>query len=102
MHSKWRYKICIFWVILGELESFRNYQGLSIVFSKILDAILSFMKVRIFLIARAIAFSNPKILVFLFYTKIAWPGGGNAKIWTLENCREFITYASKIVNGMVI
>ena len=27
MHSKWRYKICICSVILGELESVRNYKG---------------------------------------------------------------------------
>ena len=57
MHCKRRYKICIFSVILGELESFRNYQGLSIVFSKILDAVLSFTKVRICLIPLPIAFS---------------------------------------------
>ena len=39
MHSKRRYKICICSVILGELESFRNYKGLSIIFPKILEAI---------------------------------------------------------------
>ena len=39
MHSKRRYKICICSVILGELESFRNYKGLSIIFPKILDEI---------------------------------------------------------------
>ena len=61
MNSKRRYKICICSVILGELESFRNYKGLSIIFSKILDAILSFTKVRIFLIPLSIAFSNPKV-----------------------------------------
>ena len=37
MNSKRRYKICIGSVILGELESFRNYKGLSIIFPKILD-----------------------------------------------------------------
>ena len=35
MHSKRRYKICIGSVILGELESFRNY---SFIFAEILDA----------------------------------------------------------------
>ena len=25
MHSKWHYKICVCSVILGELQSFRNY-----------------------------------------------------------------------------
>ena len=40
MHSKRRYKICIFSVILGELQSFRNYtKGFSVTFPKILDAI---------------------------------------------------------------
>ena len=34
MHSKRRYKICICSVILGELESLRNYKGLSIIFHK--------------------------------------------------------------------
>ena len=41
MHSKRRYKICICSVILGELEHFRNYKGFSIIFPKILDAILT-------------------------------------------------------------
>ena len=35
MHSKRRYKICIGSVILGELESFRNYGS---IFAEILDA----------------------------------------------------------------
>ena len=39
MHSKGRYKICAILVILGELESFRNYKGFSIILQKILDAI---------------------------------------------------------------
>ena len=43
---------------------------LSIIFPKILDAILGFTKVRIFLIPLSIAFSNPKILDFLFLRKI--------------------------------
>ena len=39
MHSKRRYKICICSVILGELESFPNHEGFSIIFPKILDAV---------------------------------------------------------------
>ena len=39
MHSKQRYKICICSVILGELESFPNYKGLSVIFPKILEVI---------------------------------------------------------------
>ena len=34
-HSKRRYKICICSVILGQPQSFRNYQGFSIIFPKI-------------------------------------------------------------------
>ena len=69
MNSKWRYKIYICSVILGELESFRNYKGLSIIFRKISRAILSLTKVRICLIPLSIAFSNSKILGFLFLLK---------------------------------
>ena len=69
MHSKRRYKICICSVILGQLESFRNYKGFGIIFPKILDAILSFTRRRIFLILLSVAFSNPKILGFFFSTK---------------------------------
>ena len=40
MHSKRRYKISIFSVILAELQSFRNYtKGFSVTFPKILDVI---------------------------------------------------------------
>ena len=42
-------------VILGQLESFRNYRGFSIIFSQ------KFPKVRIFLIPLCITFSVPKI-----------------------------------------
>ena len=38
MHSKGRYKNCTCSVILGELESFRNYKGFSIILQKIFDA----------------------------------------------------------------
>ena len=76
-------------------ESFRNYKGLGI----ILYVILNFTKVRIFLIPLSIAFSNPKILGFLFLQKIALPGDWNAKNWTLEIRREFTKwYALKIVH----
>ena len=34
MHPKWRYKICICSVILGKIESYRNYKSLSIIFRK--------------------------------------------------------------------
>ena len=44
MHSKRRYKICICSVILGELKSFRNYKGFSIIFPKLFDAIERFTK----------------------------------------------------------
>ena len=69
MHSKRRYKICICSVILGELESFRNYKGLSIIFPKILVEIWRITKVRHFLIPNAIIFLNTKVLGSLFSTK---------------------------------
>ena len=69
MHSKRRYKICICSVVLGQLESFRNYKGFRIIFLKMLDAILSFTKVRIFLIPLLIVFLNAKILVSFLYEK---------------------------------
>ena len=67
MHSKRRYKICIWPVILGELEAFRNYKGFSDIFPKIVDAVEQlFTKVMIFLIPLSITFLNPlKILGFL-------------------------------------
>ena len=48
IHSKWCYKICICFVILGELECFRNYKGLSITFPKISDAMWRITKWDIF------------------------------------------------------
>ena len=42
MHSKQRYKICIYSVILGELEASQNYKGFSVIFPKTLDAIERF------------------------------------------------------------
>ena len=74
MHSKRRYKICICSVILGELESFRNYKGFSIIF--------------------------PKILGFLFPTKNSLTWGVKCENQTSENRREFIKpikLASKFV-----
>ena len=55
-----------FSVLLGKLESFRNYMGFSVIFPKILAAIKSFKKGKIFLITLCIAFSFPNILGFLF------------------------------------
>ena len=71
MHSKGRYKICTCSVILGELESFRNYKGFSIILQTILDATKHITKVRIFLIPLSIIFLDPKILGILFVQKIA-------------------------------
>ena len=71
MHSKRRYKICICSVILGELEAFRNYKGVSVLFPNLLYAIERFTKVRIFLISLSITLLNSKSLGFLFSTKIS-------------------------------
>ena len=80
MHSKRRYKICICSVILGELESFRNYKGFSIIFPKILDAIKRITKKKFFLIPLSITFLNPKIEAFLYPTTNSLPGVWNVKI----------------------
>ena len=48
MPSKRRYKICTCLVILGELESFRNYKRFRTIFPNISDAILRITKVRVF------------------------------------------------------
>ena len=66
-------KVCICSVILGELESFRNFKGFSITFPKILDAIWSVLRnrVRIVMISLSITFLNPKILGFLFFSTTA-------------------------------
>ena len=70
MHSKRRYKICIFSVILWELEAFRNYkQGFSVTFRKFLDGIERFTKVKILLIPLSITYLNPRILGYLFLRK---------------------------------
>ena len=69
MHSKCRYKISICSVVLGELESVRNYKGLSIIFPKIFVEISRITKVRHFLIPNTIIFLNPKGLGSLFSTK---------------------------------
>ena len=81
MHSKRRYKICIFSVIVGQLvESFRNYKGFTIIFPKILDAFKRITKVGIILIPLSITFLNSKILGFLFSTK-------NSLTWVLK-CKK--------------
>jgi len=69
MHSKRSYKSCIFSVILGELEPFRNYQGLRVIFPKIVGGIWRKTKVRHFLILSAITFLTVKILGSFFSTK---------------------------------
>ena len=71
MLSKRRYKIGIRSVILGGLESFRNYKGFSLIFPKPLDTIERFTKERIFLIPLFITFLKAKILGLLFLRKLA-------------------------------
>ena len=62
MHSKVRYKICTCSVILGELQSFGNYKGSSIVFPTILDTIWPITKVRHFLIPLSIASLSSRVI----------------------------------------
>ena len=44
MHSRQHYKIFICSVILGDLESFRNYKGFSTIFPKILGEFNAYEK----------------------------------------------------------
>ena len=69
MHFKRRYKICICSVILGELESFRNCKGLSIIFPKILDEILCITKVRFSYSSCHHIFESENFLLPFFYEK---------------------------------
>ena len=69
MQSKRRYKICICWFIFGELQSFRNCKGFSIIFPTILDTIHRIKKENFFLFLSPPHFLNPKILGFIFPTK---------------------------------
>ena len=55
MHSRWRYKICTCCFILGELKSFRNYKGFSIILPLIPLSIKGF---------------NPNILRFPFLYEV--------------------------------
>ena len=71
MYSKWHYKICLYSVILQELEDFRNFKGYSVIFPKSLDVIEIFTRVIIFLIPLSITFLNPKILRFLFLRNLS-------------------------------
>ena len=69
MNSKQHCKICLCSVILGELESFRNDKGLSIIFSKIFRCNFKFYERENFLIPLFIALSNSKILGFFLQEK---------------------------------
>ena len=58
--------------VRGEPDrGFRNYEGFTDIFPKILGAIARSTKVRIFLIPLSIKFFNPEILGFLFLRKLA-------------------------------
>ena len=65
------------------------YMGLSIIFSKILDAIWRITKVRNFLIFLSIGFLSSKILGFLFSTKHGLFWEVKCEKQTSENRRDF-------------
>ena len=75
MHSKRRYKICNCSVILGELESFRNYKGFSIIFPKILNAILTIYESENFSCSSLHHIFESENFRFPFSTKISLTGG---------------------------
>ena len=66
MCTKWRYNICICSVILGQLESFRNYKALSIIFQEQFRYNFKVYERSAKIIVLFMAFSNPKILGFRF------------------------------------
>ena len=104
VHPKRRHKICISSVILGQLESFRNYKGLSIIFPKILDAIWRVTKVRHFLIPLSIVFLNSKILGFFFSTKNSLNLGSEMRKIKLAKIVENLLHELEklYMNGTVI
>ena len=81
IHSNRRFKIYICSVIPGQLESFRNYKGFSIIFPKIWD------ERRREPISLSIAFSNPKFFRFPFSAK-------NSLIWWVK-CQKLNFKKSK-------
>ena len=91
-HCKWRYKICICSVILGELESFRNYIRSWVLFSR--KCLMQFDVLRKW---NNLGFASPshfwikKTLGFLFSTKNSLTWEVKYENFTLENRREFIT-----------
>ena len=68
MHSKRHYKICISSVILGELESSRNYQGFSIIATNFRYN-LTYYEREIFSNSSFHHIFDPKILGFFFPMK---------------------------------
>ena len=66
MHSKRNYKIGIRSAILGEFDSFRNYEEFRIIFSKNFRCNLTYYEGDNFSDPSFITFLYPKILGFLF------------------------------------
>ena len=104
MHSKRRYKTCIWSVILGDFEYFRNFQGFSIIFPKILDAIYRVTNARIFPIPISITFLNPNILDFLFLRKTAITRGVKCEKLSFRKSKGNLSHKFRklYVNGTVI
>ena len=95
MYSKRRYKIFICSVVLGQLESFRNYKGFGIIFPTILGAILSFTKMRRFLILLFVAFP--------FSTKNSLTWGLKCEIKLQKIVGNLLDVLRKLyINGTVI
>ena len=70
MHSKRRYKICIFSVILGQTEEFRNYKpGLLHYFPENFGCNSTFYESKTFSDSSLQRILSPKILGFFFLQK---------------------------------
>ena len=81
-------------VVPGQLESFRNYKGFGIIFPKILDEV----KIGIFPHSSLRLTFESESFRFPFPTKNSLTWGLTCEIKPLENRREFIRYATKIVH----
>ena len=94
MHSKRCYKICICSVILGELESFRNYKGFTYYFPENFRCNLAHYEKEIFFDSSLHHIFESENFRFPF-CYLTW--GVKCENETSENRREFIKLASKFV-----
>ena len=101
MNSKRRYKICIYSVILGKLEVFRNDKGFSVIFLKILGATEQLTKYR-----RHFELGHLQKIVGHFFSKIV-PEWNTCleifnRIQVIENSRQYLLLRTDILQKTVV